>query len=115
AWSELWQSNNRRALAIIVISLAGALLLMSNSKTALGLAIGVPVAAWIILRVRKWMGASPATLISILVLSYMVFCAVSGFSSYRLSYMLYGNGTFTGRSIIWWFASVEIAQKPLLG
>ena len=33
----------------------------------------------------------------------------------RVSYMLYGDSTFTGRTIIWDFAQYEIARRPLLG
>jgi O-antigen ligase len=33
----------------------------------------------------------------------------------RLSYMLYGDSTLTGRTIIWDFASLEINQRPFLG
>lgn len=29
--------------------------------------------------------------------------------------MLYGDSTFTGRTIIWDFANMQIAKKPLLG
>ena len=34
---------------------------------------------------------------------------------YRLSYILYGDSTLTGRTIIWDFASWEIDRSPLLG
>jgi O-antigen ligase len=33
----------------------------------------------------------------------------------RVSYILYGDSTFTGRSVIWDFASYKISQRPLLG
>jgi exopolysaccharide production protein ExoQ len=41
--------------------------------------------------------------------------SISGIHMNRLSYMLYGDSTFTGRSIIWDFAESEIARSPLLG
>jgi exopolysaccharide production protein ExoQ len=33
----------------------------------------------------------------------------------RLSYMIYGDSTFTGRTVIWDFVQNEIALRPLLG
>ena len=44
-----------------------------------------------------------------------MFATITGFSVDRLSYMLYGDPTFTGRTIIWDFAHLKIARKPMLG
>ena len=44
-----------------------------------------------------------------------MFWSCSGRAVYRLSNILYGDPTFTGRSIIWDFVSSEIAHRPLLG
>ena len=46
---------------------------------------------------------------------YAALSSVSNFSVYRLSYILYGDSTLTGRTIIWDFASAEIARRPLFG
>ena len=40
---------------------------------------------------------------------------MSGFNVYRLSYWLYGDSTFTGRTTIWAFVNREIELRPLLG
>ncbi len=58
---------------------------------------------------------SPAILVLSFVFCYAVLATITGISTNRLSYMLYGDSTFTGRSIIWDFAHVEIARRPLLG
>ena len=46
---------------------------------------------------------------------WYVFSTVTGFSVYRLSNILYGDPTFTGRSIIWDFVRTEIDHRPLFG
>ena len=40
---------------------------------------------------------------------------MTGFTAYRLSNILYGDPTFTGRSVIWEFVKTEIDHRPLLG
>jgi O-antigen ligase len=40
---------------------------------------------------------------------------VTGFSINRLSNILFGDPTFTGRTVIWDFADIEIARRPLFG
>jgi O-antigen ligase len=45
----------------------------------------------------------------------MLLSSVSNFNVNRLSYLLYGDSTLTGRTVIWDFALSEIARKPLLG
>jgi O-antigen ligase len=64
---------------------------------------------------RRKTRLSPAILLATLPIGYLVLSSVSGFSVFRLSYILYGDPTFTGRSIIWDFVNSEIAQRPLLG
>ena len=46
---------------------------------------------------------------------YAILASITGFNMNRLSYMLYGDPTFTGRTIIWDFANYEISRRPLLG
>ena len=61
------------------------------------------------------MRLSPAVVLWSVVILYSVFAAITGFTMNRLSYMLYGDSSFTGRQFIWDFANFEIARKPLLG
>jgi len=58
---------------------------------------------------------SPAILLSSIPLCYLVVSSVSNFNMDRVSYILYGDSTFTGRTIIWDFAEREIARSPLVG
>ena len=105
----------RRALGIIAFALAIVLVFLSDSKTALGLAFIAPFLASVTLAVRKITRVSPAIILLSIPLSYIVLSHVSHFSMGRISYMLYGDSTFTGRAIIWDFAQYEIDRSPFVG
>ena len=113
--SEMPHSGRRRVVAVIFLAVAYYLLLVSNSKTALGLALLAPLVAGLTLISRRIMGISPAVIPVAVIFVYIALSSVSNFTVYRLSYMLYGESTFTHRAIIWDFASDEIARRPLLG
>jgi exopolysaccharide production protein ExoQ len=115
ALHEMLYPGLRRALGTIVVVIATLLLFLSNSKTAFGLALFVPLLAGLTLITGKTMRISPAIVLLSIPFCYAVLSSVSGFNMYRVSYILYGDPTFTGRSIIWDFAQYEIARRPLLG
>jgi O-antigen ligase len=112
---EMLYSGKRRAMGIVVAVIATGLLVLSNSKTSLGFAVLVPILALLTLTIARRTRVSPAIILFAIPVCYVVFSFVSGFSMNRLSYMLYGDPTFTGRTIIWDFAHTEIARRPLLG
>lgn len=112
---EVLNRGAPRVFGIAVTIIATALLVLSNSKTSIGLVVLVPFLAAATLLVRKLTRISPAILVLSIVFCYAVLSTITGFSTNRLSYMLYGDPTFTGRSIIWEFAHYEIARKPFLG
>jgi exopolysaccharide production protein ExoQ len=112
---EMLYPGLRRALGAIVVVIATLLMFWSDSKTALGLAFVAPFLAGLTLMTRKKMRISPAIILLSIPLCYAALSSVSGFNMNRLSYMLYGDSTFTGRTIIWDFAQSEIARRPLLG
>ncbi|HEY7300650.1 MAG TPA: O-antigen ligase family protein [Xanthobacteraceae bacterium] len=105
----------RRATGFVVALIATALIIWSNSKTAFGLMFLAPATAWLVLTIRKTTRISSAIILFSIPLFYIVTSAVLGLSMNRLSYMLYGDSTFTGRTIIWDFASSEIARSPFFG
>jgi len=112
---EMFYPGLRRALGIIVVVIATVLLFLSDSKTALGLAIIAPFLAGLTLITGKLMRISPAIVLLSIPFCYAVLSRISGFNMNRVSYMLYGDSTFTGRTLIWDFAWYEIEGKPLLG
>jgi exopolysaccharide production protein ExoQ len=112
---EMCHPGFRRASGIIIAVIATLLLFLADSKTALGLALLAPSLAGLTLIIKKTTRISPAIILLSIPLSYAVLSSVSGFNMNRVSYMLYGDSTFTGRTIIWDFASYEIAKRPLFG
>jgi exopolysaccharide production protein ExoQ len=115
AFHETLHSGLRRAVGIVVVAIAFFLLFMSDSKTAFGLALAVPLLAGLTLLVRKKTRISPAVILLLIPLLYLLLSSVSNFSIERISYMLYGDSSLTGRTVIWDFANYEIARRPLLG
>jgi O-antigen ligase len=105
----------RRVVGIVIVIIAALLLFFANSKTAIGLAFITPLLAYIVLIVRKLTRISPAVLLLSIPLCYAVLSKVSGFNMNRLSYIIYGDSTFTGRTIIWDFAFYMMQRRPLLG
>jgi exopolysaccharide production protein ExoQ len=112
---EMLYPGLRRAFGIIVVLIATLLLLWSNSKTAFGLALISPLLAGIMLITRKIAQISFAAILLSIPFCYAVLSRVSGFDMNRVSYILYGDPTFTGRTIIWDFAFYEIGRRPFLG
>ena len=112
---EILYPKLRRIFGIIVVMIAALLLFFANSKTALGLAFLVPCFAGVILAARRLMRISPAILLLSIFLCYVVVSGLSGFNMDRVSYWIYGDPTFTGRTLIWDFANYEIGRRPLLG
>lgn len=112
---EMLYSGRRRVLGAIVIPIAFFLIFAADSKTALGLAIVTPCIAWLTLFAAKKTRLSPAIILCSIPLLYILLSHISNLNAERLSYMVYGDATLTGRTLIWDFADVEIAKRPLLG
>lgn len=112
---ELFFSGIRRFFGLLVMALCVVLIAYANSKTALGLALLCPAIAGGLLLIQRATRISPVASICIVVVGYLVFAAVTGFTMGRVSYMLYGDSSFTGRQVIWDFAKLEIEQRPILG
>src|SRR5208282_5475487 len=87
---EILQRGWRRALGAIVVVMAILLVIVSNSKTAFGLALVCPLLAWLTLLVRKATRISPAIILLTIPLSYAVLSIASNVNIMeRLSWMLY--------------------------
>ncbi len=112
---EMRYHGFRRASAIVVLVIATLLIFWSDSKTALGLALIAPLLAWVTLSIGRATRLSPAVILLTIPICYLVLSGISGFGMNRISYMIYGDSTFTGRTMIWDFAQNEIARRPLFG
>lgn len=120
SFHEMLYSGRRRAAGIIFALIAASVLFLSNSKTSIGLALLVPCLAAVALFPGfmfpgKRMRISPAIILLIIPACYILLSNVSGFNMHRVSYIIYGDSTFTGRTFIWDFVNSEIARRPLLG
>jgi exopolysaccharide production protein ExoQ len=113
---EMLYPGLRRAFGIIVVVIATVLLFWANSKTALGLALIAPFLAGLTLFIRKITRISPAIVLLSIPFCYVVLSSsISGFNMNRLSYAIYGDSTFTGRTFIWDFAQIEIERRRFFG
>jgi len=112
---EVLYPGRRRVFGATIGATALTFLILSGSKTALGFAILAPTLAGIALAMRRIVRLSPVLLPVLLVVCYFVLVGVSNFDISRVSYILTGDPTFTGRQTIWEFASYQIGQRPLLG
>jgi O-antigen ligase len=115
ALHEMLYPGRRRVFGIVVAGVAAWLLFWANSKTAFGLALLVPLVAGLTLLAKKITRLSPAVSLLSVPLCFVVLSTVSHFGIERISYMLYGDSSLTGRTVIWDFANTEIARRPLLG
>jgi exopolysaccharide production protein ExoQ len=115
ALHETLYPGKRRIFGILIAVTAVVLLVLSNSKTALGLLFLTPVLAGATLLIRRASRISPAIILLSIPVCWIILTTLTGFSIYRISYILYGDPTFTGRSIIWDFVESEIEHRPLLG
>ena len=102
---EIFQRGwGRRAFGGLCLVIAVDLVLLSDSKTALGLALVCPIIAWLTLLARKATQLSPAIILLSVPVCWIVASNVSSFGFERLSYFLYHDSTLTGRTIIWHFS-----------
>jgi O-antigen ligase len=115
ALHETFQRGWRRVAGVVVGVVAIWLVNLSQSKTAFGLALLCPVLAWLTLHARRLTRASPALILLSIPICWIILSSISNFGMPRLSYMLYGDSTLTGRTTIWDFAQDEIGRRPLLG
>jgi len=116
SFHEMRFGGLRRVSGVFIMFVAGLLTYFSNSKTALGLSLIAPALATLTLIAKKHTRLSVAVILLAIPFCYVVLSSIiPGFNLNRLSYMIYGDSTFTGRTIIWDFARLEIARKPLLG
>jgi O-antigen ligase len=110
---ETLHSGARRVLGVLVAVISASLVFLSNSKTALGLAVLSPLLAAPLVLVGRRMRLSPAIILLPVVFLYVLLYNTNVFN--HVSYVLYGNYTFSARTLIWDFVRHEIERRPLFG
>lgn len=93
------------------------LLLISQSKTSLGLLLLVPPAALLAVATRRRLRIALPILMVVLTVpaTFLVAGGVPGFDYRDVSRVVSGDPTFTGRTEIWKFSAAQIAERPLTG
>jgi O-antigen ligase len=112
---EMSYRGTRRWIGLVGLLSAGTLLYISNARTAQALAATMPAFALVAVMMRRHLGTTPLALPVIIVATYMIVSLFTGVTVYRLSNIVFGNPTFTGRWAIWIFAWLQIDEKPLFG
>jgi O-antigen ligase len=113
---EMFYPGLRRTLGIIVAVIAVWLLFVSHSKASLGFAIVALLLAQVTLIAGKRMHVSLAAVPLVIAFCYEVLSRIPNLNIVnRISWHLYNNYTFSGRSYIWNFVNGEIGRRPLLG
>jgi exopolysaccharide production protein ExoQ len=112
---EILHRGWRRVLGVIFAAISVLLVFLSQSKTAFGLALISPLFAASTLALRKVTRISPAIILLSVPFCFVLLSHVSNFNFERISYILYGDSSLTGRTVIWDFANSEIARKPVFG
>lgn len=111
---------NRRlkALLLPVLAIGVVFLLLTKSKTSLGLLILAAVAfPPLYLAIRRWSVAPavvPVAMVSALALAIAVAAALD-VPATAVSELLFGDPTLTRRTELWAYLHANIAQRPLLG
>lgn len=108
-----------RLLATGLAMAALAELVVSRSKTSLGLAILIPLVALVILGVSRALRVNalfPLVLgLAALILSGIFIAHLADFGFADISMLLFDDTTFTGRTTIWNFVGDVIGRAPFLG
>lgn len=109
---ELLHRGWRRLLAMVMLLVGFWLIVESQSKSALALAIIAIVLSWlIVIACRMSRFLSPAIIVGAIVLaSVFVSNPIE-----RIGYRLYGDATLTGRTGIWAFINYQISHKAWFG
>ncbi len=109
----------RRSFALLIAATSLFLLVSSQSKTSLGLAILTPVIGIILVALVRSTSISPAWLVTyclaLFMAASMIVLDVLGLSTNDVSMYFFGDDTFTGRTTIWAFAIAKAEPNFLLG
>ena len=108
-----------KLFTLLIAALSGVLLIISQSKTSLGLAIICPLLATGILIVARMFKTSflvaMAVIAAIMVLLFFAIVEMLQLSTEDISLLLFNDTTFTGRTYIWNYVLNFFDQKPWLG
>ena len=114
----LTRADHRMRLAgFLCLPVIVGLLLISQSKTSLGMLVLAPPAAIFAAAVRRRLRiALPILLVALTIpAAFLLSGGVPGFDYRDVSRVVSGDPTFTGRTELWKFSLAHIAERPLTG
>ncbi|RUP10152.1 O-antigen ligase family protein [Hyphomicrobium sp.] len=113
---EVLFSGWRRYLAILIAIASVFLVFASESKGSLVFMLVAPCIAGVAILISGKLRVSALLVLLAIPATYIAASMVSSTNLVnRISYMIYGDSTLTGRTVIWDFIHREIAQRPWFG
>lgn len=108
-----------RVVFLACVAMGFVALVQSQSKTSLGLAVMMPALTFAAIAIARPVRLNVAALVLFAVVFAMAgwfyISALTGYTFADLSMLLFGDTTFTGRTIIWEFVLDVISRSPLVG
>ena len=108
-----------RFVFLACVLMAFVALVESRSKTSLGLAVIIPALTFLAVAIARPVRMNVAALILFAavfgIAAWFYLSALTGYTFADLSMLLFGDTTFTGRTIIWEFMVDVISRSPLYG
>lgn len=114
-WTAGAATARSRTLGVLAVAVIFLFLVITKSKTSMGLALLAPLIGGLIAFASR--GGPRAALIALaalllsFVIAFALFAAI-GFNTDRALDILIGNSSFTGRDELWAFARQEIGKRP---
>jgi O-antigen ligase len=105
----------RRICALFLILTSLLLIFLSGSKGSLAFAVVSPVFAGIIILTCKYSRVPYGVVLTIIVGSFFLLSFAKSNLINNLSYRFYGDGTLTGRTVIWDFVESQMWRNPWFG
>ncbi|MCB1529060.1 MAG: O-antigen ligase family protein [Hyphomicrobiaceae bacterium] len=101
--------------ALITMAVSIWLIVEADSRAAMGFAILAPIIAFVTFIFGRQTKLSLGLVVSIIPISFMAFSLFVPNLAERLSFHVFGDPTFTGRTLIWDWVETQAAMKPWFG
>lgn len=108
-----------RIVFLACVVMAFVALVESRSKTSLGLAVMMPALTFMAIAIARPVRMNVAAFVLFAavfaIAAWFYISALTGYTFADMSMLLFGDTTFTGRTIIWEFVLDVISRSPLVG
>ncbi len=109
--------HRMRLVGFLTLPAVAGLMIISESKTSLGILLLAPPAAILAVAIRRRLRIALPILMVVLTIpaAFLLGGGFSGFDYRDVSLLVSGDPTFTGRTDLWKFSAAHIAERPLTG